>query len=435
MNLVRQVLMESADVIGKKYLRAQTLFTATAFLITGAFFYSDPATGFVDKRLGLILALASMAYFAFFALFNCCLHDLHKFVRLLSLFGLCVLGFILHMTGGVVSPLVCFYFALLTSEVGYGVISQTTIFASAASYLFVVLGEASGLLQVHNPLAKTVYANPVLFIFLTASVTSYMVITGYIGKFIVKAMRSEFAEEQRRNQALRAGFSELETHSHIGIMAHRIVHDLRGPLGVISGYVEMQLHAPGKDTEEKALLSDFMGTIKTMADSLGSITRFGRASQGKKEKIILKDFFKDLIAMLGYYPGASETRLRQNHPAAADLCVLAVRQDLQQAYFNILKNSLEAVAANTGDRIVELSTRAAGDAVEVDIVNNGRPIPGEILGKLFKKAVTGKKEGTGVGLLITHDLLMNNDISISISNMGETGVKVTTRLPLYRGEA
>ena len=93
------------------------------------------------------------------------------------------------------------------------------------------------------------------------------------------------------------------------------------------------------------------------------------------------------------------------------------------------------MAPNTGDRIVELSILADGGEVEVAISNNGRPIPGEILEKLLKKAVTGKKEGTGVGLLITRDLLMNNDGSINVGNMGATGVKITTRLPLYRDEA
>lgn len=424
--------MESADIIGKKYLRVQTLFTAVAFLVTGIILSSDPAACFADRRLGAILAWASIVYFAFFALFNRCFHDLHGFVRLLSLFGICVLGFIVHMTGGVVSPLTCFYFALLTSEVGYGVISDTTIFASAASYLIVVLGEASGLLEVHNPLAKTVYDSPLLFIFLTAAVVSYMIMTGYIGKFIVKALRANFAEEQRRNQALRARFAALETHSHIGMLAHRIVHDLRGPLATISGYIELQLQSPGQDADEKAALSDVMGMVNKMADSLGSISRYGRVSDGKKEKIDLKDFFKAIVSIMGYYPGASKVRFLQNYPPGPELCVMAYRQDLQQAYFNILKNSLEAVADNTGEKTVEISARVSGGAVEVDIANNGRPIPGEIIEKLFKQSVTGKADGTGVGMLITHDLLSNNDISINIMNMGGTGVKTTTRLPLCR---
>jgi nitrogen-specific signal transduction histidine kinase len=78
--------------------------------------------------------------------------------------------------------------------------------------------------------------------------------------------------------------------------------------------------------------------------------------------------------------------------------------------------------------------RSSAGMLEVEIANNGKPIPEEILGKIFKKAVTGKSGGTGVGLLITRDLLAKNDISIEIKNMEAEGVKVITKLPLCGNE-
>lgn len=61
--------------------------------------------------------------------------------------------------------------------------------------------------------------------------------------------------------------------------------------------------------------------------------------------------------------------------------------------------------------------------------DNGPGIPAEILGELFSKSVTTKKEGTGVGLIITKALLEQNAGAIELRNR-EGGLTVLTRLPL-----
>ena len=54
----------------------------------------------------------------------------------------------------------------------------------------------------------------------------------------------------------------------------------------------------------------------------------------------------------------------------------------------------------------------------------------EILSTLFRKSLTTKKDGTGVGLVITRDLLIRNDGDIELRNRPEGGLSVITRLPL-----
>jgi len=421
--------MHSADVIGKDYLKKQALFVGLADLATALFIHLNPEWP-VDGRLAPILAAASVPYFIFFMLFDRCGECLHKAIMALSLVGVAALGFVTHMTGGIVSPLTCFYFALLVSEVGYGVASPLTMYASVVSYLCVVLGEAFGFLAVSDPLAKAIYANPSVLIFIVLSVTSHLVITGYISKLILKKMRLDFTAEQEGRHAALKRFSELDAYSHIGMLAHRIVHDLRAPLASISGYVQLEMAAAGKNAEEKAALGDLDATVTKMTDSLASVTRYGRVAGGAAQKIMVKDFFKSLVSILGYYKDACGVQFRRNYPEAGDFCVMAVRQDLQQAYFNILKNAVEAVGKNTGDKIVEVAMRAEKGALEISISNNGPHIPEEILAKIFKEGVTGKPEGTGVGMLITHDLLMKNDIGIKIRNMEGSGVKIITEMQI-----
>lgn len=416
-------------ILEKNYVKKQVFFSFLTSICASLIFYFIPDFPF-DRKIVGVISLSAFMYLLFFIFFEALHKYYHQIIIGLSVAASVILAFIVHMSGGIISPLVFFYFAVLMSEAAYGTAQTVAISASILSYSSVVLGEAFGLLEVHYSTAEMIYRSPWTVAVILLLVTSFMFITGHIARIIIMKLRLDVDEENRKQQAILKRFGELDSYAHIGLLAHRIAHDLRGPLAFISGYCEMERFSPDKDDEEKAALSTLAETVVTMSDALNNITSFGRATDGKKEKIKMKEFFRNLISIVAFYKDAQSIQFRQNYPDADDVSVMALRQDLQQAYFNILKNAVEAVRDNTGDKIVDISVRQSEGMLEVCVMNNGQPIPEEILAKLFQKAVTGKPDGTGVGLLITRDLLIKNDISISVKNMDGAGVMVSTRMPL-----
>jgi signal transduction histidine kinase len=421
--------MTSSNVIRNICLGKRAVLTGIICLCAALVFYILQDVPF-DKRIAHVLLTGSAAHFTCYLLFRRFTGDPQRGIVILSLTGIGVLTFMTHFTGGIVSPLSGLYFAILASEVACGVTFSITIYAALTSYLGVVLGEALGFLDVKLELAKTIYANPVVTAVIVVPIIFYMGITGHIGKVVLIKLKLEADEENRKHQGIIKKLSELDSYAHIGLLTHRIVHDLRGPLASISGYIELEHLSPDKTDAEKAALLDLSAMVMKMSDSLNNITRFGRVMESAKERIKVEDFFRSLIAMFGFYKDAHKIEFRQNYPAEGDLSVMAVRHDLQQAYFNILKNAVEAVKNNAGDKIVEVSMRRSAGTLELEIASNGRHIPPEILATIFQKAVTFKPDGTGVGLLITRELLVKNDISIEIRNTGTAGVLVVTRMPL-----
>lgn len=53
-----------------------------------------------------------------------------------------------------------------------------------------------------------------------------------------------------------------------------------------------------------------------------------------------------------------------------------------------------------------------------------------MLANIFRRPLTTKKDGAGVGLVVTRDLLARNDGAIELANREEGGLRVATRLPL-----
>ena len=114
-------------------------------------------------------------------------------------------------------------------------------------------------------------------------------------------------------------------------------------------------------------------------------------------------------------------------------------QDITRVFLNLFSNGFYATtkrARDGGDAgfvpTLKVTTRDAGDAVEIRVRDNGTGIPADIRDKLFQPFFTTKPtgEGTGLGLSITYDIVtQQHGGSIAVdSKVGEYS-EFTIRLP------
>jgi len=89
------------------------------------------------------------------------------------------------------------------------------------------------------------------------------------------------------------------------------------------------------------------------------------------------------------------------------------------------------VRDNSDAKVIEVDIRAEGPDALITVSDNGPGIVPEILKNIFRKSITTKKDGTGVGLVITRDLLMHGDGDVQLRNREEGGLAATVRLPLF----
>ncbi len=381
------------------------------------------------KAAACTALLASAGYFTYYLLFDrICKTCYYEIGVTVSVLGVLLLTLVVHLTGGIVSPLIFFYFCILISEALYGLENPITLPVSLAGYLLVVAGQFSGFLPQTNSRASEVYGSLPATLLIAAVTAFYLAQTRSTVHRIIDNLRAKLEREGAEKEVLLRKFSELNSATPIGVIAHRIAHDLRGPLSCISGYIQCEM-AKVKTPEDTELLEDLNSTVTGMAESLHAITRFGKPGGPACEKIPLSDFMHNLLAIIAFSPQAKGVKFETSAPESKDLSVNASRIDLQQAYFNIIKNAVEAVGGNTGGKKIEIAIEREGKEVRVSISDNGPGIPEEVLKTLFNNSVTTKKDGTGVGLLITRDLLMRNDGGIKLHNREGGGLAVITSIP------
>jgi signal transduction histidine kinase len=427
MNACQNANADAAGLLGRRYLKRQALFSAAVcFFLTVVFFFL-PSFPF-DRRMLWYTLAAGAVYLAVFFTCGSLGKGYSRLITFVSLFGLAGSSVVIHLTGGIMSPFIFMYFAILISEAAYGDEQFISISAAALFFLLVIGGEATGVLTP-SPAAVPIYASLLTTLVVTATIAAFMFITGYIGRIIIKQLRTAVDAENSEKQAILSKLGELEAHSQIGVLAHRIVHDLRNPIASISGYIQMEM-IKVKTEEDKEMLKELNEVVLSMSSALKGITQFGRVACGPAENIVLSDFMRTLVAIVSFSPQARGVKFIKLYPEKLPLAVCGCRADLQQAFFNIIRNAVEAVRDNAGARTVEISIKAVGKEAEVSIQDNGPGMDPEVLKNLFRKSITTKKDGTGVGLVITRDLLARNSGDIEFHNLPAGGMWVLTRFPL-----
>jgi signal transduction histidine kinase len=104
---------------------------------------------------------------------------------------------------------------------------------------------------------------------------------------------------------------------------------------------------------------------------------------------------------------------------------------VNQVLLNLLNNSAQAM--DKPDARITITTRSAGDGVvAIDVADNGKGIPPDVLPKIFDPFYTTKEpgKGTGLGLAIAYKIVSQHGGRIDVRSTPGEGTTVTVILPI-----
>jgi signal transduction histidine kinase len=101
---------------------------------------------------------------------------------------------------------------------------------------------------------------------------------------------------------------------------------------------------------------------------------------------------------------------------------------IKQVFVNLIKNAIE-VMPNGGHIFINMEKD--GGFVNISVIDQGCGIPEEHLEKIGQPFFSTKKEGTGLGLMITYNIVQNHHGTISVSSQVNVGTTFTITLPLF----
>ena len=210
-----------------------------------------------------------------------------------------------------------------------------------------------------------------------------------------------------------------------GRLVRTLAHEVRNPLNNINMSVE-QL-GQGLDVEEGPLYLDIIQrNSKRIGDLITELLDSSRPSELNFERCTLQSVMDDTIAEA--LDRITLQRINMQIHYAEEACwIMASPEKLKIAFLNIIINAVEAMQAGDGE--LELSIETAGYIHKVIIKDNGCGIPEENLSRLFEPYFTSKRNGMGLGLASTLNILQAHKAHIDVSSVVGTGTTFVITFP------
>src|SRR4051812_36925416 len=210
----------------------------------------------------------------------------------------------------------------------------------------------------------------------------------------------------------------------VGKIAAQITHEVRNPLSSIG------LNAEMLEEETQGEARKLARAIVKEVDRLTEITeeylRFARLPRPKLEREDLGELMKSLVAFMHQeLEGRGVTvdaRLDPSLPAVA-----ADEHQLRQALLNLMRNAVEAM--RDGGRLT-LTAGVVDDGrfVELTIADTGEGIAADHLPKIFDPFFSTKEGGTGLGLALTQQIIVEHGGRIEVRSDPGRGTTFVVRL-------
>jgi len=211
----------------------------------------------------------------------------------------------------------------------------------------------------------------------------------------------------------------------IGKMAAHVTHEIRNPLSSLALNVELLEEELSDNAEARALLR----AVKNEVERLTALSeRYLSVARKRPLHVETEDIGQVCRDALDFMK-ADLSRQKISVALEVDPDLPAVRVDegqIRQALYNVVRNAREAMPS--GGRIV-IAARRHGDGVEITVDDEGGGIDPEMRARLFEPFFTTKGHGTGLGLVITREIVEAHGGHIRCEPRPQGGTRFSIELP------
>ena len=226
---------------------------------------------------------------------------------------------------------------------------------------------------------------------------------------------------------------EAERLATIGRMASSISHDLRHSLAAIVANAEFLCESRLSSDQREELYQEVRVAVNQMTDLIDSLLEFSRTRESLRQTYgNVKDSVERVVQAIGTHPEFHPVRITFSQEGSSSGWFDP--RKLERVLYNLLLNSCEAVAPESG--LIHVGLKEVRGGVEIRVSDNGRGIPELIRGQLFEPFIShGKENGTGLGLTVVQKIVQDHGGDVTVEKTSAEGTVFRLLLPLASSEA
>ncbi|HBM58326.1 nitrogen regulation protein NR(II) [Salipiger marinus] len=253
-------------------------------------------------------------------------------------------------------------------------------------------------------------------------------VQNYPGWFIMLISPRELAGRMTQSHSVKSAAK-----SAIG-MAEMLAHEIKNPLAGIAGAAQLLSMSLTKDDLE--LTDLIVAETRRIVKLLEQVEQFGNLSAPEMKPVNIHDVLDRARRSTQLGAGAHMKFVEEYDPSLP--LAYGDPDQLLQVVLNLLKNAAEAADSKAGG-VIRLHTfyehsfrmrRADGSTqklpLQVEVIDDGPGLPEDIRGDIFDPFVSGRENGTGLGLALVSKIISDHDGWISVDSVpGRTVFRIS----------
>ncbi|MBG9785717.1 hypothetical protein ABD70_18260 [Alkalihalobacillus lehensis] len=228
--------------------------------------------------------------------------------------------------------------------------------------------------------------------------------------------------------SLQTKYEELLTFQHqmqaVSHIAAGVAHELRNPLSVIKGFLQLS-----------HLTCDFQKYYNTIISELNRMNiiiedflSFSRKKTNRKWQSP-SNLIESLVELMKAECLLHSVELQVDFDKSFSICHINESM-FKQVMLNLLRNAIEAFDEGASYKYLKVSSKEIGEYVHIELIDNGKGMPKDVLEQLGKPFFTTKEKGTGVGIPLCKKIVEDHGGKFQILSERDVGTKVILTFPL-----
>ncbi len=251
---------------------------------------------------------------------------------------------------------------------------------------------------------------------MSAEEFTYTGVVNLVAMMVVTLLSGSLAERLRvaGGQLLRAEqrAEHAERLAALGRVATALAHEIRNPLGAISGSIQLLRASPALSPEDARLCGIIVREAGRLDDLVSDMMNLARPRKPELVSVDAAATARDVVALAAQSGRAvSDVTLRYGGPETAR--IHADPGQLRQLMWNLVRNAVQASHAG-GEVLVEIRRRGAG--VELSVHDEGVGLSDEARTRIFDAFFTTRAQGTGVGLAVVKRIADDHDFRLDVES-------------------
>jgi two-component system sporulation sensor kinase A/two-component system, sporulation sensor kinase E len=209
-----------------------------------------------------------------------------------------------------------------------------------------------------------------------------------------------------------------EKQAAAGQLAAGIAHEIRNPITAIKGFVQLMM---GEHKGETTYYNIVESEINRVEMILKELMVLAKPTKKHYQELDIQRLLEKVLTLMESQTLLNNVEVVKNFHAL-EVSVVGDENQLKQVFINYIKNAIEAMP--DGGKLV-IEGIHVNECVHIRIIDEGSGIPPDIVERISEPFFTTKEHGTGLGMLVSNEIIEEHKGKINIlSNTEGTSIEV-----------